>query len=38
MKHKFKGFEIPTGEITIFFETIVITGKVESLAIVGPPP
>ena len=38
IKHKFKGFSIPTGERVILFVPIVKTGKVESRAIAGPPP
>lgn len=38
MKHRFKGFCTPTGVTAIFLETILMTGKLESRAIVGPPP
>lgn len=38
IKHKLSGFCMATGCKPTFLETILKTGKVESLAIVGPPP
>lgn len=38
IKHKLSGFYIPAGGRPNFLVTIGITGKVESLARVGPPP
>lgn len=38
MKHRFRGFSMPAGDSVSFLLTIGMTGKVESLARVGPPP
>lgn len=38
MKHKFSGFCMAIGCNPTFLETILKTGNVKSLAIVGPPP